>query len=206
MRKYNEPLLPGRTYYLFNRTVGDEIAFRSKKDYEVFLEKYNEIVLPVAETLSYCLLPEQFHFIITLDHESRLKEFFQKDHDDLSIALSRQIGRLFNSFTVKINDERKRNGNIFLKPFKREMICDPNELKIIARHIHQLPLNSGLIDNPMNWHFSSFNSISNRQPSLVNAQETISYFGNHETFRRYHEMQCYYKMKFPETIVAKNAA
>ena len=61
---YNEPLLPGQYYHIFNHAVGDENLFRQAANYLYFLERYGHYIFPIARTYAYCLMPNHFHILV----------------------------------------------------------------------------------------------------------------------------------------------
>lgn len=59
-----QTLEPEKHYHIFNRAVGDELLFREDIDYTYFLNKIERFILPVADLISYCLIPNHFHLFI----------------------------------------------------------------------------------------------------------------------------------------------
>ena len=59
-------LLHGETYHIFNKAVGNELLFKTEKDYYFFLKKYERFILPYTEIYSYCLIPNHFHFLLRI--------------------------------------------------------------------------------------------------------------------------------------------
>ncbi|QQS50361.1 MAG: hypothetical protein IPM71_12330 [Bacteroidota bacterium] len=64
MATKQEPIVPGRYYHVFNKSVGGEFLFKNHENYRYFMEKYRKYVSPFAETLAWCLMPTHFHFLI----------------------------------------------------------------------------------------------------------------------------------------------
>ena len=49
------------TYHVFNRS--NETVFYNRENYIFFLGKIREHILPYADVLSYCLMPNHFHLL-----------------------------------------------------------------------------------------------------------------------------------------------
>ncbi|HEA31502.1 MAG TPA: hypothetical protein ENH91_16170 [Leeuwenhoekiella sp.] len=106
------PLLPDRYYHIYNRANGDERIFRTAENYSYFLRRYAYFINPVASTLSYCLMPNHFHFLV------RIKNDVSKEK--LEGHVSKQFSNLFSSYTQAFNKQQKRKGSLFMKNFKRK--------------------------------------------------------------------------------------
>ena len=55
------------TYHVYNRS--NEMLFYNRENYLFFLRKIRNHILPYADVLSYCLMPNHFHFILTVNAE-----------------------------------------------------------------------------------------------------------------------------------------
>jgi len=70
-----QPLIPGKYYHVFNKSVGGELLFKNEGNYLYFLEKYKKYVAPFADTLGYCLMPTHFHFLLAPLNKKTLEGF-----------------------------------------------------------------------------------------------------------------------------------
>ena len=174
----------GETYYVFGRTAGNEVAFNSDSDYSIFLSKYGEVIQPIASTFAYCLLPDQYHFLVRISKKDRIP--VSLDTSQEKTFISKQFGRLMNSFTLEINNQRNRRGNLFIRPFRRDPFENDEVLVNSIRMIHLLPVESGLCDHPGKWLHSSYFPITNLQSSLVDWTELEYLFNDVETFENFH--------------------
>jgi hypothetical protein len=66
MQDYHIPLFPDKTYHILSHAVGTEILFKQPDNYCFFLERFEKHCSSVLETLSYCLLPNHFHFLVRI--------------------------------------------------------------------------------------------------------------------------------------------
>ena len=87
---------PTTTYHLYNHANGGDDLFREEENYRYFLRKWKQHIDPVADNLAYCLMPNHFHFLVTVKsrellvkamlekRSSKLNKFFHQDLRSLS--------------------------------------------------------------------------------------------------------------------------
>lgn len=132
-------LEPESTYHVYNRANGSELLFKSDDNYRFFLRKYENYILPIADTFCYCLMPNHFHFLIRIKKENELKAFFKakaadptgfenhagknvQDFGNLERLISQQFSNFFNSYAKAFNKQQSRKGNLFMHTFKRKLL------------------------------------------------------------------------------------
>lgn len=71
-----EKLQPNSSYHIFNHANGFENIFTEDENFRFFLDKYNQYILPIAETYAYCLLPNHFHLVVRIRRKEVLEEVF----------------------------------------------------------------------------------------------------------------------------------
>ena len=71
-------LSPETTFHIYNRANGNEKLFISAENYRYFIQKYQEHILPIADTFCYCLMPNHFHFLVRIKTEDQLRTAFPK--------------------------------------------------------------------------------------------------------------------------------
>ncbi|HAF30203.1 MAG TPA: hypothetical protein DCG75_14270 [Bacteroidales bacterium] len=94
------------TYHIYNRS--NEIVFKKEYNYLFFLEKFKKHILPFADILAYCLMPNHFHIMIQVNKEG--VKFTNENHRSATQLLSKNIGLLLSSYTQAINKQEKRKG------------------------------------------------------------------------------------------------
>ena len=57
-------LSEGSLYHVFNRGNNGERIFYKSSNYLFFVQKVRHHILPYAEVLSWCLMPNHFHLMI----------------------------------------------------------------------------------------------------------------------------------------------
>jgi putative transposase len=126
-------------------------------------------ILPYADILCWCLMPNHFHFMLYT------KESLKKNE------LNNNIGVMLRSYTRAINKSYDRNGSLFQQKSRMKLITNYNRKQsdevydlICFHYIHQNPLLSDLVKKLEDWEFSSFRDyIGERTDSIVN--KTLAY-------------------------------
>lgn len=55
---------PGNIYHVFNQGNNQDTLFHSRDDYKKFLSFFKDYIIPHADILSCCLLPNHFHLML----------------------------------------------------------------------------------------------------------------------------------------------
>lgn len=76
------------------------------------------------DLLTYCLMPNHFHFLLRQQSESDMSEFVQA---------------IMTRFTMYHNRRYKRIGRVFQGPYKAVLIADDVQLLHVSRYIHRNP-------------------------------------------------------------------
>jgi len=140
MDKYSN-LIPEATCHFYNRANGNEKLFLSDDNYLFFIQKYSQY-LSIVNTYCYCLMPNHFHFLISIKSEKELRNYFseiKKEEYDLEKQISNQFSNFFNSYSKAFNKVYNRKGSLFMNSFKRKHITDKNYLKQVIYYIHHNP-------------------------------------------------------------------
>jgi putative transposase len=85
MTDYICKLQPGHVYHVYGRANGNDILFSNSENYRYFLGKYKRYILPIADTYSYCLMPNHYHFLIQFKEGVDLNHHNQANDGDISI-------------------------------------------------------------------------------------------------------------------------
>jgi REP element-mobilizing transposase RayT len=185
----NLPLLPCGYYHIYNCAVGSENIFRKKENYYFFLDKVSNYILPVCDILSYCLLPNHFHFFIHVKEEEQLKTFakeVRKEKKEVSEIVSEQFANCFNSYTKSFNKVFNRTGKLFDLPFKRIEVISEAYYTILIIYIHRNPVHHGFVKRFDEWEFSSYKAFLSNAPTKLARNEVLNWFGNVDLFIKAH--------------------
>ena len=174
---YHIPLFQGQLYHIYNRGNGTEKIFFTEENYNYFLRRYHNILSEHVDTFAYCLLPNHFHLLIR-----------PKTNDpDLIIE---QFRKFFISYSMAVNLQEKRKGNLFQRAFKRKLIDDEKYFYSAIYYIHSNPVHHGIIKDLRKYKFSSYNALVNSDDTWLNRTEVMEWFGGNKNFIEFHtEMQ-----------------
>ena len=78
--------------------------------------------MPYADILCYCLMPNHFHIILTVNKDG-IKCFENKRIDELQ-RLTKSISTLLSSYTQALNKQIGRKGRLFSHVTKAKMLND----------------------------------------------------------------------------------
>ena len=171
-------LLHGETYHIYNKAVGNELLFRTEKDYYFFLNKYERFILPYTEIYSYCLIPNHFHFLL------RIKNL---DEINKPCDIDRAFANFFISYSRSYNNAHKRLGRLFCQPYKRIVVEDEDYLRTLVCYIHRNPIHHGYSDTYKDWKYSSFSAFQSGKKTKVTTKKVIDYFYSNSDFLEFHD-------------------
>ena len=179
---YWAALEPGGIYHIYNRCVDGALLFYSPDNYHFFLRQWKKYILPYSETMAYCLMPNHFHFLVRIKDinvELTAEEgtVAGRDFTNGIIAghqfIEDQFKRFFSGYSLALNKQQSRRGNLFSKRFKRIIIRSEPQLFRSICYIHHNPIHHKLAKSFHEWPFSSFNAYFSGKPSLVNIEVAL---------------------------------
>ncbi len=177
-----ENLIPGLHYHIYNIGNNRESLFIQNKNYYYFLRLYGKYIQEIAETYSYSLLKNHFHFIIKIRDESELTGNFIIDHKNLSLPFS----NFFNTYSKSINKMYNRTGSLFQERFRRKIIISKKSLKTMIFNSHFDPQRHKLISDFRDYEHSSYNSILSGKKTRLAREEVLKIFGGLNSFIEFH--------------------
>ena len=139
----------GYLYHVYNQGNNKQIIFFKRENYLFFLRKIKTFILPYADILAWCLMPNHFHLMI-LVNETDL--FFKKktvdvvqntktvgvarSHTDSTLnpscadskkrTINESIGIMLRSYSQAINKQNNTTGKLIREKTKAECINCPN--------------------------------------------------------------------------------
>jgi len=191
----------GYLYHIYNQGNNKQKIFFNKENYIFFLQKIKTFVLPYADILAWCLMPNHFHLMVLVN---------EIEFEDVKIGsatssrapntnLNKSIGILLASYTRGINKEQNRSGSLFRDKTKAEWIncatgitpsfITENGLtkinikspekqypQICFDYIHQNPVKASLVKKNVDWEFSSApDYYGKRNAKMVNKKVAKEY-------------------------------
>jgi REP element-mobilizing transposase RayT len=142
-------------YHIYNQGNNKQLIFHSAENYLYFLKLYRKFVLPHADLLAYCLMPNHFHFLVN----TNLQSIKIRKVGSLNLSeLSNGIRMLLSSYSLAINKQEKSTGSQFRQNTQAKLlnIEEVNYPFTCFQYIHQNPLKAGLVERMEDWEYSSF--------------------------------------------------
>ena len=217
-----EKLQPNCSYHIFNHANGFENIFIEDENYRFFLDKYQQYILPIAETYAYCLLPNHFHLVVRIRRKEVIEEVYRnfkstnfskvpnfgkvENSGKVEITdniieqfISKQFANLFSCYTQSFNKVNKRRGSLFLKNFRREPIENKAYFLNAVIYTHRNPVHHAFCDRYTDWSYTSFCEIKERNSHMIEVDKLLRMFGGRESFIDLHEQSA---NKFRESLIA----
>ena len=143
--------LHGHYYHVYNQGNNKCKIFYSKANYYFFIAKIKHHILPYADVLAYCLMPNHFHLMI---HVKEDVDVFMLNHN---------LGVMLRSYTRAINIQQGRSGSLFRQGTKSKVLffwdsldcTEENCILTCFEYIHNNPVKAGFVFKPEDWHYSS---------------------------------------------------
>ena len=170
---YYIPLYENKLYHIYNRGNGNENIFYENDNYYYFLRLYDKYLSESVDTFAYCLLPDHFHLLVRIgiDNPETVSEHFRK---------------FFISYSMSINKQEKRRGNLFQRGFKRKIIDDERYYYAAVYYLHKNPIHHGLVKDFREYKFSSYTSLAGSSKTKLCRDEVLTWFGGKKNFVDYH--------------------
>lgn len=125
----------GYIYHIYNQGNNKQRIFFNRENYIYFLHKIRKHIVPHADILAWCLMPNHFHLMIlvnkviieTVSLASISKNISVAQNHTLNkkLTLNDSIGIMLRSYTQAVNKEFKRSGKLFREKTKAECINCP---------------------------------------------------------------------------------
>ena len=217
-----EKLQPNCSYHIFNHANGFENIFTVDDNYRFYLDKYQQYILPIAETYAYCLLPNHFHLVVRIRRKEVIEEVYRnfkstnfskvpnfgkvENSGKVEITdniieqfISKQFANLFSCYTQSFNKVNKRRGSLFLKNFRREPIENKAYFLNAVIYTHRNPVHHAFCDRYTDWSYTSFCEIKERNSQMIEVDKLLRMFGGRDSFIDLHEQSA---NKFRESLIA----
>ena len=199
------PFVADATFHIYNHAVGDEDVFRNEDNYNFFMEKISQWILPFADVFAYCLMGNHFHLLIRIKGRNELLNLWadklkrkkiklkikklpeQSDSYLLNELMTEQFSHCFNSYVQAYNKMFNRQGTLLKQSFQRRRIDSLEYMIKVICYIHNNPVNDGFAERSEDWKYSSYNAIASDRKTKVMKDEVIGLFGDRENFIYVHK-------------------
>ena len=149
---------PGAYYHLFNRGVNRDNIYFENRNYLFFLFNIERYLLPLADLIAYCLMPNHYHLLIHYRETSEV---------DSTTEDSKAMMKISVSYTKAINYRYNRVGPLFQGAFQAKSIDSDTYLSHLIGYIHLNPVTTGLVESPEEWLYSSFHDYQDLDPQEI---------------------------------------
>lgn len=183
-------------YHIYNQGNNRQKIFFNRENYLYFVKKISEHIIPFADVLAWCLMPNHFHLIIAV-RGLDLNERGTPSHPVIpttngNYQLNNSIATMLRSYTRAINIQQRRSGSLFREGTKAvwlgslasekhkyqnrlasrveaDQSLAEEQLQTCFRYIHNNPVKAMLVSQKIDWEFSSASDITGiRNGSLIN--------------------------------------
>ena len=207
------PLATGEIYHVFNRSVAKQPIFLTDGDYNRALEVINfyrfgslplrfshykrlptdqrkDFTEDLTKTgrqiiviLSFCLMPNHFHFLLKPLEDKATSIFMRKFQD---------------SYSKYFNTKQKRTGSLFQAMFKAVRIETDDQLIHVSRYIHLNPTSSHVVkaESLSDYPWSSYKEfIKEKNEFITDTKSILDYFKSRESYKKFVLDQADYQSK-----------
>jgi len=156
---FRQPFLKNNFYHIQNHSFESKNILKTSKDFNFFIQKIvdNIILTPEIQIFAYCLLPNQFHFIIK---PQKTWHFISNFIKNIQISYT---------YYHKKNNPQKQITKIFPERFQSENIKDLKDLQNKINYINLAPVNQKFVKNIKDRPYSS---IHQYQPTNLKTNGT----------------------------------
>jgi len=177
--RYLNPMknFPEEIYHIYNQGNNRETIYYSHENYIEFLNMFRKFVYPFCDVLSYCLMPNHYHFLINATDVSATPK---QNGNIETCELSNGFRLLQSCYAKYINKERGRTGSLFKQKAQAKSMLDGDEhYEFTAFHyIHQNPFAANLVSRIEEWPYSSFAEYAGlRNGTLCNKELAFRLIG-----------------------------
>ena len=121
----------GYLYHIYNQGNNHQKVYFNSENYHYFLKKIRFHILPYADIIAWCLMPNHFHLMVLVNRVDSSEGFAPSEALASSEALAKNqpsgtfnhsIGVMLRAYTNAINKQRNRSGSLFRKNTKAECV------------------------------------------------------------------------------------
>lgn len=165
---------PGAIYHITTRGNRKQDIFQDCEDYYVYLRILHKIQHRCGFILySYCLMTNHIHL--------------EMETVDVEIGIIMRFINLF--YTKYFNNKYNLVGHLFQGRYKSELIESYPYILQASKYIHLNPVKANIVDNPIDYKFSSYDILMGKRESpLVDPHKILTYVEDSSTlYKKYVE-------------------
>ena len=148
----------------------------------IFLRLIRKYILPNADIVAYCLMPNHFHFLLYTDEKvnERIKQ-----GGIIIDPLTNGIRKLLSGYARSFNLKYHRSGSVFRQKTKYKCLTELNIIYTVQEYccncfyyVHQNPMAASLVTSLNQWEYSSYKDYAGlRNGSLCNKELAVKFCG-----------------------------
>ncbi len=153
---------PGAIYHIMCRGNRRSDIFRDDEDFQVFLTILEQVKARSDFILySYCLMNNHIHLQLKTE----------------DIPIGKIIGRASLFYVKFFNNKYNYIGHLYQGRYKSEIIESDSYNLEISRYIHLNPVKASMVEEPVDYPWSSYrNYMGEIESKLVDVETVLSYF------------------------------
>ena len=147
MRLDRSLLQPGTTYHVVQRGFDRCPIFRDDRDRQAFLWRLGRAVLRHGwQVIAYCLMDNHIHIVLRDRHAN----------------LPDGLRDLFGGYARHFNSRYSRCGHLYQGRYRAFIVAHDEYLVDVVRYVLLNPVKAGIVKDPGDWPWSSFNTSVGR--------------------------------------------
>lgn len=197
----------GHIYHIYNQGNNRQRIFYCRENYLFFLKKIKTNLLPYADVLAWCLMPNHFHLMVYVNErevsfvkDAQVMNSSQTPSENKMQTLNESIGIMLRSYTRAINKQEDRTGILFRPQTKANCLSLADKItkawfkeqggttinmqqaehqypNICFNYINLNPVKDNLVKNGEDWEFSSYSDIVGLRNGTLINRARIKEFG-----------------------------
>jgi len=194
----------GKIYHIYNRGNNKDTMFFTDDDYACFVKLYKAFIPGVADTLSWCLMKNHFHFLVRIKDEneigylnpafakSRIISRKWKVYANPIVGVKQQIKptprmqfrHLLSTYTIYLNNMYNRTGSVIEKNYERSLVENNEYLRTLFLYINSNPVKHSIRKQAEKYRWSSCKAlIKGSSDGFVDHSFLKNCFGSPENFK-----------------------
>jgi len=172
-------------YHIFNQGNNRQKLFFCDVNYLFFIEKLRWHILPYADVLAWCLMPNHFHLMVyvrEVESQRSASQGFTGSEALTKHSFNHSIGIMLRSYTRAIHKQENISGSLFRKETKAICLTQQQGVtpsffdtgsgaviyqrstereypQVCFNYIHNNPVEAGLVKRPGDWPYSSYREL-----------------------------------------------
>jgi len=174
-----------RFYHIYSRSINGLFIFKDKNDFDKFYKLIKKYLIHTFEIYAWAIMSNHFHFLLYVKKEKDIK--FIDENSKRRYIPANQISHLLSTYAIYFNNKYNRHGSLFEKPFKRKLVNSHEYFKDLVHYIHFNPVKHKVTKIIEEYSHTSYHTILSNNPTIIQREEIIKWFGIKEDFIEYHK-------------------